>query len=70
MPDCSGINNMKEFFTGLAFLLLVGVFASLGFLLFPLLLLIAFILRLVLSVAILVFFIWLLGKLILFLNKK
>jgi len=61
---------MKEFFTGLAFLLLVGVFASLGFLLFPLLLLIAFVLRLVLSAAILVFFIWLLGKLILFLNKK
>jgi len=61
---------MKEFFTGLAFLLLVGIFASLGFLLFPLFLLIAFVLRLVLSAAILIFFIWLLGKLILFLNKK
>jgi hypothetical protein len=61
---------MKEFFTGLAFLLLVGVFVSFGFLLFPLLLLIAFILRLVLGVVIIIFFIWLLGKLILFLNKK
>ena len=70
MLDCSGINNMKEFFTGLAFLLLVGVFVSFGFLLFPLLLLIAFILRLVLGAIIIIFFIWLLGKLILFLNKK
>jgi uncharacterized membrane protein (DUF106 family) len=61
---------MKEFFTGLAFLLLVGVFTSLGFLIFPLLLLIAFVLRLLLSAAILAFFIWLLGKLILFLSRK
>lgn len=61
---------MKAFLTGMVFLIFVGVIASLGFLLFPLLLLIAFILRLVLSVAILVFFIWLAGKLILFLSKK
>ncbi|HAZ10174.1 MAG: hypothetical protein AAB157_03270 [Candidatus Omnitrophota bacterium] len=61
---------MKEFFIGMIFLIFVGVIASLGFLLFPLLLLIAFILRLALSIAILVFFIWLLGKLILFLSKK
>jgi len=54
----------------MVFLIFVGVIASLGFLLFPLLLLIAFILRLVLSIAILVFFIWLAGKLILFLSKK
>jgi len=61
---------MKEFLTGLAFLLLVGIFASLGFLIFPALLLIAFVLRFLLSAAILVFFIWLLGKLILFLSRK
>ncbi|PIV39790.1 MAG: hypothetical protein COS29_00730 [Candidatus Omnitrophica bacterium CG02_land_8_20_14_3_00__42_8] len=61
---------MKAFLTGMVFLIFVGVIASLGFLLFPLLLLIAFILRLVLSIAILVFFIWLAGKLILFLSKK
>jgi len=61
---------VKEFFIGLVFLILVGVFASLGFLIFPMLLLIAFILRLVLSAVILVFFIWLLGKFILFLNRK
>ncbi|MDP2921868.1 MAG: hypothetical protein Q8O12_05855 [Candidatus Omnitrophota bacterium] len=70
MPDYYGINNMKEFFIGLVFLILVGVFASLGFLIFPALLLIAFILRLVLSAVIIVFFIWLLGKLILFLSGK
>ncbi|OIO34303.1 MAG: hypothetical protein AUJ70_01405 [Candidatus Omnitrophica bacterium CG1_02_40_15] len=61
---------MKEFFIGIVFLILVGVLASLGFLLFPLLLLIAFVLRFVLSAVILLFFIWLLGKLILFLSKK
>ncbi len=61
---------MREFFIGMAFLIFVGILASLGFLIFPLLLLIAFILRLALSVAILVFFVWLLGKLILFLSKK
>jgi len=70
MPDYSGINNMKEFFVGLIFLILVGVFASLGFLIFPILLLVAFVLRLALGAAILVFFIWLIGKLILFLSKK
>jgi len=61
---------MKEFFIGALFLIFIGVFASLGFLLFPVLLLIAFVLRLALSIAILVFFIWLLGKFILFLSKK
>lgn len=70
MSDFSGTNDMKAFLTGMVFLIFVGLIASLGFLLFPLLLLIAFILRLVLSVAILVFFIWLAGKLILFLSKK
>jgi len=61
---------MREFFIGTVFLILVGILAGLGYLLFPMLLLIAFILRLLLSVAILVFFIWLLGKFILFLSKK
>ena len=61
---------MKEFFTGLAFLIFLGVLAGLAALIFPLLLLIAFVLRFLLSAAILVFFIWLLGKLILFLSKK
>jgi len=61
---------MKEFFIGMIFLIFAGVIVGLWFLFFPLLLLIAFVLRLVLSVAIIVFFIWLLGKLILFLSKK
>lgn len=61
---------MREFFIGVVFLIFVGVLVILGTLLFPLFLLIAFVLRLVLSIAILVFFIWLLGKLILFLSKK
>jgi hypothetical protein len=61
---------MKEFFVGIAFLIAVGVFAGLAFLLFPVFLLIAFVLRLLLSAAILIFFVWLLGKLILFLSKK
>ena len=61
---------MKEFSVGLLFLMFVGALAVLGFIVFPLFLLIAFILRIVLSIAILVFFIWLVGKLILFLSKK
>lgn len=61
---------MREFLTGIAFLIFVGILVILGFFIFPLLLLIAFILRLALSAAILIFFIWLLGKLILFLSKK
>ncbi len=61
---------MKEFFIGMIFLIFAGVIAGLWFLFFPLLLLTAFVLRLVLSVAIIIFFIWLLGKLILFLSKK
>jgi len=61
---------MKEFFIGMIFLIFAGVIAGLWFLFFPLLLLTTFVLRLVLSVAIIIFFIWLLGKLILFLSKK
>lgn len=61
---------MKEFFVGLMFLIFVGLLGGIGVLLFPALLVIAFVLRLILSAAILIFFIWLLGKLILFLSKR
>jgi hypothetical protein len=65
-----GADKMKEFFVGLVFLVFVGVFAMLGALVYPLFLLIAFVLRLLLSAAILIFFVWLLGKFILFLSRK
>jgi hypothetical protein len=65
-----GADKMKEFFVGLVFLIFVGVFAMLGALVYPLFLLIAFVLRLLLSAAILIFFVWLLGKFILFLSRK
>jgi len=65
-----GAFKMKEFFVGLMFLIFVGLLGGIGVLLFPALLVIAFVLRLILSAAILIFFIWLLGKLILFLSKR
>lgn len=65
-----GAYEMKEFFVGIAFLIFVGALVSLSFLIFPLLLLIAFVLRIVLSAAIIVFFIWLIGKLILYFRKQ
>ena len=61
-------SNMKAFLVGLAFLILVmliaGVGALLSVLLFPLLLVLGFALRIVLSVLLVIFAIWLLGKLI------
>jgi len=61
---------MRVFLVGLTFVLLVGLLTGIGFLLFPIFLLIAFIFRILLSFAIVIFFIWLLGKFILFLSKK
>jgi hypothetical protein len=61
---------MRAFFIGLLFVLLIGVLAGIGFLLFPVFLLIAFIFRVLLSFGIVIFFIWLVGKFILWLSKK
>ncbi|MEA3306049.1 MAG: hypothetical protein U9R52_04465 [Candidatus Omnitrophota bacterium] len=59
---------MKAFLVGLAFLILAmlitGVGALLSVLLFPLLLVLGIVLRITLSVLLVIFAIWLLGKLI------
>jgi hypothetical protein len=55
---------MKAFLVGLLFLVAVLVMASLGFLLYPVLLVMALLMRLVISLALLLFAIWLLGRFI------
>ena len=57
---------MKAFFVGLLFLVAAGILAGLGILLSPLLLALAFALRLVLGIILVVLAIWLLGKFIIF----
>ncbi|MBI4395095.1 MAG: hypothetical protein HY583_02745 [Candidatus Omnitrophica bacterium] len=65
---------MKAFFVGVLVLLLVSLLSLAGILLFPLLLLLGFFLRLILALALILFSIWLVGKITLllieFLSKK
>ncbi len=64
---------MKAFLVGLAFLIVVmliaGICALLSVLLFPLLITLAIVLRIVISVLLVIFAIWLLGKLIILVWK-
>ena len=60
---------MKEFFVGLIFVIAAGIFAGIGILLFPFLLIIGFVLRLFLIVILIIFAIWLLGKFIVYVWK-
>ncbi len=53
---------MKEFLVGLLVLLLICVLSGLGFLLWPLLLLLGFFLRFILGLALILFAIWIVGK--------
>ena len=61
---------MKAFIVGLLFLLGVFIFAAIGTLLFPLLLVLAFFLRIILSIAFVLLSIWLLGKFIIYVWEK
>ena len=58
---------MKAFLVGFLFLLAVLLLTGVGFLLLPLLLILTFFLRIAVGFALLLFAIWLLGKMILFL---
>lgn len=58
---------MKAFLVGLLVIVMMGVLSVVGVLLFPLLLLLGFFLRWVLGLVLLLFGIWLIGKLTLFL---
>lgn len=55
---------MKAFLVGLLFLIAVLILSTVGFLLYPLLFLTAILLRVIISLALLLFAIWLLGKFI------
>ena len=53
---------MKAFFVGLLVLLLVSILSVVGILLFPLLLVLGFFVRILLVIALLIFAVWLIGK--------
>ena len=55
---------MKEFLVGLIFIVAALAFAGIGLLLYPFLLAIALLLRIVIIFALIIFAIWLLGKFI------
>jgi uncharacterized membrane protein (DUF106 family) len=57
---------MKEFLIGLIFIIGVLVLAGLGFLLYPFLLILGFVFRIFVVTALTIFFVWLLGKFIIF----
>lgn len=54
---------MKAFLVGLLVLVIFGIFSIAGLLLFPLFLLLGFFLRWILACAVLLFMVWLIGKL-------
>ncbi len=61
---------MKAFAVGLIFLITVSVLAGIGVLLFPLIMVLAFLLRIIISLLFVIFAIWLLGKFIIFVWEK
>jgi len=61
---------MKAFFVGLLFLVAVGVLSGIGVLLFPLLMVLALLARVIIVLALVVFAIWLLGKFILYVWQR
>jgi len=61
---------MKAFLAGLIFLLATAILVVIGVLLFPFLILLAFLLRLILGFFLIIFAIWLLGKFIILVWEK
>lgn len=61
---------MKAFFVGLLFLLAVGFLAGLGVLLYPFLAVLTFSLQFVVGIFIILFAVWLLGKMVIFIWEK
>lgn len=55
---------MKAFFIGLLFLLVVGILSGIGFLLFPVLIIMGWFLRFLLMLGFVILAVWVLGKLI------
>jgi len=61
---------MKAFAVGLIFLIAVSLLAGMGILLFPLIVVLDFFLRIILAIFFVVFAVWLLGKFIIFIWAK
>jgi len=61
---------MKAFWVGSLFLCAVFVLAGIGVVLSPLIILLSFLLRIIISLALVIFAIWLLGKFIIFIWEK
>jgi hypothetical protein len=61
---------MKEFLIGLLFIVAVFIFAAIGFLLYPLLIILGFFMRWIVLFLLAIFAIWLLGKFILLIWEK
>ncbi len=61
---------MKAFFIGLLFLIALTLLSGIGFLIFPLLLVMGWMLQFLLMFAFVILAIWLLGKLIMFIFEK
>ena len=61
---------MKAFFVGLIFLIATALLVVTGVLLFPLLIVLAWFLRLIVACLLVIFAIWLLGKFIIFVWEK
>ena len=61
---------MKAFLVGLLFVIAVGILTVVGFFLYPILWALSVVLRIILSIALLMFAIWLLGKFIISVWEK
>jgi hypothetical protein len=61
---------VKAFFVGLIFLIAFSILAGIGILLYPLIIVLAFFLRIILALLFIIFSIWLLGKFIIFIWEK
>ncbi len=61
---------MKAFLVGIIFLVMVAIFTGIGLLLFPLLIVMAWFLRVIFIAILVLLAIWLLGKLIVFVWEK
>lgn len=61
---------MKAFLIGLIFLMAVVILSGIGVLIFPLILALAIFLKIIVSLLLVLFAIWLLGKFIIFIWEK
>ena len=61
---------MKAFAIGLIFLIAVSILSGIGILLFPIIIVLGFFLKIILALLFVIFAIWLLGKFIIFVWER